>query len=217
MKFECGDLDRALAVPELMPEIREHLKHCADCRRQYHLWTEISSLAKGLHEEWDSPGLWPAIREELKAGKPAAPRWWANWQTWTIAAALLVAAFVTPFLWHRAAPLPPAASARLGQQSQGDQDFLTERALLEVEKNEAAYRQSIEKLSRLAEPKMKNATSPRMMNEHEKLLTLDSAIAETRSTVAANRFNIHLQRTLAELYREKQRTLQELLAHEQKN
>jgi len=28
MKFECGDLERALAVSDLMPQAREHLKTC---------------------------------------------------------------------------------------------------------------------------------------------------------------------------------------------
>ena len=42
MKFECGDLERALANSDLFPEAREHLKTCAVCRREYRLWNEIS-------------------------------------------------------------------------------------------------------------------------------------------------------------------------------
>jgi len=68
MKFECGDLERALAVPELMAEAREHLKTCASCRNEYRLWSDISSAARELHEEWDSPALWPNIRQALEAG-----------------------------------------------------------------------------------------------------------------------------------------------------
>src|SRR5271170_925557 len=73
MKFECGDLERALAVPELMAEAREHLKECAACRREYRLWTEISSVAKELHEEWESPDLWPNIRQTLEAQQAGTP------------------------------------------------------------------------------------------------------------------------------------------------
>ena len=43
MKFECGDLERALAVPELMQEAREHLKNCPACRNELRLWNEIAA------------------------------------------------------------------------------------------------------------------------------------------------------------------------------
>jgi len=222
MKFECGDLERALAQPELMPEAREHLKDCADCRREYRLWVDISSTAKHLHHDWESPSLWPKIREVLETEHQPAPVWWRQWRIWAVAAGVCVAAVLAPFFWRRAlppavatvarqAPAPAAAAART------DEDFLTEQALLEVEKSEAAYRQSIEKLSHLAEPKLKSASSARVINEREKLLTLDSAIAETRANVKLNRFNVHLQTALADLYREKQQTLQELLTRDQKN
>ena len=92
MKFECGDLERALAVSELMPEAREHLKHCAACRREYRLWNEISASAKDLHEEWESPELWPNIRRSLEAEpKPKLkPVWWRESKMWLAAAAVLV-------------------------------------------------------------------------------------------------------------------------------
>ena len=47
MKFECGDLERALANPDLMPEAKEHLKACAACRQEYRLWTDVSAAARG--------------------------------------------------------------------------------------------------------------------------------------------------------------------------
>ena len=67
MKFECGDLERALANSDLFPEAREHLKTCAVCRREYRLWNDISSVARELHEEWDTPALWPTIRQAIEA------------------------------------------------------------------------------------------------------------------------------------------------------
>ncbi len=68
MKFECGDLERVLAVSERalsesMPEAREHLRQCAACRREYRLWNEISTVGRELHAEWDSPELWPRSGE----------------------------------------------------------------------------------------------------------------------------------------------------------
>ncbi len=99
----------------------------------------------------------------------------------------------------------------------GDRDFLTEQALADVERTEAAYRQSIEKLSALAQPRLRNPGSAVAANYREKLLMLDSAISETRGNLDQNRFNVRLQTELAGLYREKQQTLKELLTRDQKN
>ncbi|HEY7211723.1 MAG TPA: hypothetical protein VH477_15740 [Bryobacteraceae bacterium] len=204
MKFECGDLEHALRVAELMPEAREHLKHCPQCRREYHLWNEISSSARALHEDWDTPALWPGIRAAIEAERKPERPFWKRWPVLAIAALVVIAAILTPLYWPRA-------------HTPADRDFLTERALADVEKSEAAYRQSIENLSQLADAKLKQPASPYIVNEREKLLALDAAIADTRANVRQNRFNVHLQTTLADLYREKQQTLQELLTREQKN
>jgi hypothetical protein len=218
MKFECGDLERALAVPDLMPEAREHLKSCAACRREYRLWNEISATAKELHEDWESPEIWPNIRKVVEAERKVVPVWWKEWKTWAIAAAILVAVLLPLRLWQRSAASRSAAVAETTTNPlSSNQDFLTEQALREVERNEAAYRQSIDKLSRLAQPKLERAASPAVANAREELLLLDSAIADTRANMASNRFNVRLQTTLADLYREKQHTLQELLTRDQKN
>jgi len=97
-------------------------------------------------------------------------------------------------------------------------DLLTEQALQEVEKNEAAYQHSIEELSRLVQPKLDGrASSPIVASYREKLQMLDSAILETRSNIAQNRFNACLQTELAGLYREKRHTLQEVLTDDKRN
>jgi hypothetical protein len=221
MKFECGDLERALAVSELMPEAREHLKNCAACRREYRLWIEISSVAKDLHQEWDTPELWPAVRKKLAAEpKPKpAPVWWREWKAWAVAATVLIAAGVLFFLqpWNRSAvPVTGSDAARVAEIPKG-RDFLTEQTLQEVEKAESAYRQSIDKLSHLAEPELQKPVSAVAVNYREKLLMIDSAIAETRANLDHNQFNVRLRTALADLYREKQQTLRELLTRDQKN
>lgn len=217
MKFECGDLDRALATPELMPEAREHLKQCAACRREYRVWTEISSTAKELHEEWESPELWRRIRTALEAEPKAKPVWWKEWKTWAIAAVVLIGvsvALIRP--WQHTGTQPQLENSSLVLNA-GNRDFLTEQALDEVERTEAAYRQSIEKLSLLAAPKLQNPASPTAVNCREKLAMLDSAISETRTSLDQNRFNVRLQTELANLYQEKQKTLKELLTSDRKN
>ncbi|MBV8810688.1 MAG: hypothetical protein JO033_18630 [Acidobacteriaceae bacterium] len=216
MKFECGDLERALRTSELMPEAREHLKECPACRREYRLWNEISSAAKELHEEWDSPALWPNIRKQIEAEPKERAPWWQGWKLWAIAAAAIIAAVLIgrPWQWVVKTGTQPSIPTALVSTNQ---HFLTEEALGEVERNEQAYRQSIEKLSRLAAPKIQNTNSPLTACYREKLLMLDAAISDTRSNLEHNRFNIRLQTDLADLYREKQQTLKELLTGGQKN
>lgn len=220
MKFECGDLERALAMPELMPEAREHLKICPACRREYRTWNDLSSTAKELHQEWDSPNLWPSIRKVLEAQpKPQQQRaWWKEWKAWAAAACVLVAAGLSLFwIWQRnSAPAKAPDTSQVAPLA-GNRDFLTEQALREVENAEAAYRRSIDRLSQLAEPALKNPVSAVAVNYKEKLLMLDSAISETRTNLEHNRFNVRLQTELADLYREKQQTLRELLVRDQKN
>jgi hypothetical protein len=147
----------------------------------------------------------------LQAERKPEALWWKQWKTWAIAAALAIAIAVPLGLWRHSVVTTPAVS------SSSTPDFLTEQALREVETTEAAYRQSIEKLSKLAAPKLAAASSPAVVNEKERLSLLDSAIAETRANVASNRFNIRLQTALADLYRQKQATLHELLNHDAKN
>jgi hypothetical protein len=171
-----------------------------------------------LHTEWESADLWPRIRQAIEAEpKPGKP-WWKQPRVWSLAAAVtIVIVLPVRFLLHPGKP-PGTPSAQAGATvATGSRDFLTDQALREVEKNEAAYRQSIEKLSRLAQPELERASSGATVSAREKLMLLDSAIADTRSNIASNRFNVQLQNTLADLYRQKQQTLQELLSRDRKN
>ena len=55
------------------------------------------------------------------------------------------------------------------------------------------------------------ATSPILLTLRERLVVLDAAIAQCRSEIERNRFNAHLRRELLEMYREKRRTLEEII------
>ncbi len=85
----------------------------------------------------------------------------------------------------------------------------------EVESAEAAYRSSIDKLTRLAQPRLTASENPVVIAAREKLMVIDSEIDSVRATVSHNRFNAQLQTELAALYRDKQDTLKEILQHAQ--
>jgi hypothetical protein len=189
-----------------MPDARAHAERCEQCREQLYLWSEISRLAPSLHEEWESPSLWPRIREGLSREglSAAAPRLrrLPVWR-WSLAAAALVALALALSVPWRAKP-------------QG-REFLTEDALHEVQQAESAYARSIEKLSKIAGDGIEQSHSPLADTYREKLVLLDSAIADLKANIENNRYNVYLQSQLASLYREKQKTLQEWLDNAKSN
>ena len=168
------------------------------------MWTEISRLAPQLHQEWESPQLWDRIRADLVAAAPPrkpVPIW-----QWAMAAAAVVILAVSLSLTHPWKSRQPASP-----------DFLTEDTLREVQQAEDAYARSIAKLSAVAGKSIEQSPSPLAAAYREKLLLLDSAIADLKANVETNRYNVYLQNQLASLYREKQKTLQEWLENAKHN
>ncbi len=201
MKFECKDLDRAFEVPELMSDAREHARDCPSCTNDLWVWSEISRVTSGLREEWDTPDLWPKIREQIAAEAPGSRR-----RSWRLPAAIAAALLVSVLgaIWYE---FRPGISIK-------DADFLTEQTLKELEGTEAAYVKSIGKLARLATPKLEKPDSSLTAAYREKLQVIDSEIAELRASIDRNRYNTRLQTELAALYRQKQETLQEIVHRE---
>lgn len=199
MIFQCGDLDRALEFPELMPDARAHAETCERCREQLYLWSEISRLAPRLHAEWDSPDLWPRIRADLAAAsakRRPVPIW--RWALSAAAVVLLAAVVMRP--WRASNPA-----------------LLTDEALQQVQQAESAYARSIDNLSRLAGPGLERSPSPLAAAYREELLLLDAEIVELKAAADQNRYNTNVQTELASLYRDKQKTLQEWLEYAKRN
>ena len=91
-----------------------------------------------------------------------------------------------------------------------NQALLNDRAVNDVERAEAAYERAIDKLGAQARPQLQNST-PLMANYREKLLVLDSAIADLKSQASMNPANGHVRRELLAMYHEKQDTLEQVL------
>ena len=230
MKFECKDLEYALQrqEPESLQALEAHASSCAACREQLRLWNEISATASSLKKSWDSPHLWPRIRQalisEIQQGAvadahipseravrflPRLDTWLANWKTAIAALALVVISLSSVWVMLRTQAPPAVPKLALSPRQ-----LLTEQALREVESAEGAYLRSIEKLSKLAQPRIEQPTTPLLVSYREKLTLIDAAIADCRANIAQNRFNTHLQMELLSIYQEKQRTLQELVKEE---
>jgi hypothetical protein len=73
------------------------------------------------------------------------------------------------------------------------------------------YVQAIDKLAEETKPQLENPATPLLANYHEKLVVLDSAIADLRGQAGLNPSNAQLRHQLLAMYQEKQHTLEEVL------
>lgn len=228
MKLECNDRENVLRnqVPAEMRALAEHAENCPACAQELRVWNDISSAARTMHTEWDSPYLWPKIRRALEAESQSAPEqssWnisrWLRFPAhqWQAAAAVLALALITTFgVWYARGGRPSffARKSNVTSTPQSQRRLLTEQAVQEADNAEAAYLKSIDKLSALAEPKLDHPATPLMASYREKLLLLDAAIAECRSNIDKNQSNPRLRRELLSIYQQKQRTLEEVVQEE---
>ena len=222
---DCNDRERVLREqdPEALAGLERHAQTCAECAEELRAWKQISEAASGMRRNWESPLLWPRIERALAAESVAVRRqdskpwtlsgawagWLLDWRRWQVAAAFLAVFGLS--LWGASRWLRrPSMVATPDDQRR----LLTEQALNAVEKSQAAYEASIQKLAAVAAPKVESPATPRLESYREKLLLLDQAIADCRAQIALNRANPDLRRELLSVYGEKQRTLEQLVREE---
>jgi hypothetical protein len=216
-KFDCSNLEQALReeTPELIASLEQHATSCASCRAELQIWREISAAALTMHKEWENPALWPRIEHSLET-EMARPRGWRSWfadlnlvpkMHWQVALATLVfvaaSSMGARLLMHRSVSTPT-----------NDAHLLTDQAVQQVEQAEKTYEQSIDKLAKLAGPKLDAASTPLLKNYREKLNLLDAAISDCRTNLDKNRANAYLRSELLSFYQEKQQTLEQVLREE---
>ena len=223
MTLDCRDLEHVLESedPKLRAAFEGHAASCATCRERLDLWDSIAKAAPELRENWESPGLWSRIESAMTAADrvPVSShppvlsvlrsKVFSPTGLWLVAAAA-AAVLVLPL----AGKLIPG---RFGANRDGARRLLTEQALIDVQRNEEAYIESIERLSQLAEPALRESDSPLTMNYREKLALIDQAIAECRAQAESNPFNAHLRAELLSMYQEKQHTLETVLEETQRD
>jgi hypothetical protein len=219
MTISCNDRERIFldGTAEEWAALERHSTDCAACAEELRAWKNLSLAASELHREWDSPALWPrieaAIEQQSRAGKASGwQRFFGSWNSgalqWqTAVAALLLIALTTSAVWFLRNPRTPPGEP--------NQALLNDRAVSDVERAEAAYEQAIDKLDAQARPQLASSSSPLMANYREKLLVLDSAIADLKSQASINPANGHVRRELLAMYHEKQDTLEQVLEAKQ--
>jgi len=215
MNLSCNDRERIFldGTEEEWAALEVHAATCVACREEMNAWKNLSVAASELHEEWDSPTLWPRIERALaKQSTSSQSSWWGRflsgwnvsalqWQT--AAASLVLVALTSSAVWF-------VMKSRRTVDSP-THTLLKDDAVRSVERAEAVYEQAIDKLDVQARAQLENASTPLMASYREKLQVLDSAIADLKLQAGVNPANGHLRRQLLAMYQEKQSTLEEVL------
>jgi len=216
MNVTCSDRDRIFedGTPAEWVALEAHAASCPLCAEEVRAWKSLSVAALELREYSDSPSFWPRIERALEeqavlaAQRAGRKNWFAflpsfspAWQTALAGALVLALAISGGWLFiHRP----------VGVRNE-DASLLRSSALKEVESAESAYERAIDKLAADAKPQLENPATPLLANYHEKLLVLDSAIADLRAQAGMNPSNAQLRYQLLAMYQEKQHTLEEVL------
>jgi hypothetical protein len=216
MNVICSDRDRIFEDGTLAEwaALEAHATSCPLCAEEIRAWKSLSVAAKELRDYSDSPPFWPRIERALaeeaaqnaqRAGRKSwfsfVPNFSPAWRTALAGAfVLLLTISASWFYLH-----PPR-----GREAE-DKSLLKTSALKEVESAETAYEKAIDKLAAETKPQLENPSTPLLANYHEKLLVLDSAIAELRAQAGMNPSNAQVRYQLLAMYQEKQHTLEEVL------
>ena len=215
MNVTCKDRERIFedGTAEQWAALEAHAVACATCAEEIRAWKSLSVAAKELQNYSPSQELWSRIERALseedarRARRPYGKGWFSflpniswGWQTALAGAFVLILTASVAWIIHEPARNP------------GKQDpLLKTAALKEVESAESAYEKAIDKLAEEAKPQLDTPATPLLANYREKLLVLDSAIADLRAQAGLNPSNAQLRYQLLAMYQEKQRTLEEVL------
>jgi hypothetical protein len=184
------------------------------CSEEVRAWKALSLAAKELRDYSDSSSFWPRIERALaeeatrKAQRAERKSWFSLLPSFsparqTVMAGALVLALTISGGW--------LIFHQRGHKVENDKSLLQSSALKDVESAETAYERAIDKLAAETKLQLENPETPLLANYHEKLLVLDSAIADLRAQAGMNPSNAQLRYQLLAMYQEKQQTLQEVL------
>jgi hypothetical protein len=201
MNITCSQLDDLLfdASPLAMETAARHAAECAACAEKLAEWNEISQTAASLHTTWDNDLLWPRIERALRQERRRSPlRVFGR-----VAAAVVLTVGLGGTMFYTV--------RSQSREAAFDNHIIEVSTLDEVEQAEQTHLAAINRLEKLAEPKLEQTGSPLMVSYKEKLMLLDEAIADCQTNIDRNRQNAHLRKQLLAMYSEKQQTLHDVL------
>jgi hypothetical protein len=215
MNIQCDDRERIFldGSPEEWAAFEQHAGTCAVCAEELRAWKQLSAAAEEMRDYRESPVLWARIEDSLRQQQAAprpGPRFWNSLDFWRHSAAAWQPALVGAMVVALAVSGGYLYVHRSGSAVDPGNKLLKTSALTEVERTEREYMSAIDKLAAEAAPQLGTDT-PLMASYREKLVVLDSAIAELRAQAGENPSNAHLRNQLLAMYQEKRQTLQDVL------
>jgi hypothetical protein len=215
MNITCNDRERILldGSPEEWAALEHHAVTCVACAEELRAWKQLSAAAEEMRDHQESPALWTRIESSLRRQQavPAPQRsFWSSFDFGGRAASAWQSALVGAMVVALAVGSGYLYTHRVGSPTDPGNKLLKTSALAEVERAEREYMTAIDKLAADAGPQLGTDT-PLMASYREKLLVLDSAIADLRAQAGENPSNAHLRYQLLAMYQEKQQTLQDVL------
>ena len=215
MNVTCNDRERILldGSSEEWAALEQHAVTCAACGEELRAWKQLSAAAEEMRDYQERPALWARIETSLRQQQAApAPRagFWSSLDFWRHAATAWQSALVGTMVVALAVSSGYLYIHRGGSATDPGNKLLKTSALAEVERAEREYMTAIDILAADAGPQLGTDT-PLMASYREKLLVLDSAIADLRAQTGENPSNTHLRKQLLAMYQEKQQTLQDVL------
>lgn len=216
MIITCNDRDRIFedGTPTEWLALEAHAAGCPACAEELRAWKALSVAAQEMRDYRETPALWARIEsalaeEDARRTQQAGRKGWfsflqnipVGWQAAAAGAFVLMLTISAGWIYtHRPVGTPVS-----------DQSLLKSAALKNVEDAETAYVQAIDRLAAEARPQLETPATPLLANYHEKLVLLDSAIADLRAQAGMNPSNAQLRHQLLAMYQEKQHTLEEVL------
>ena len=215
MNVNCDDRDRIFldGSPEEWAVLEQHANTCAACAEELRTWKQLSAAANELRDYQEGPALWALIETSLRQQQAAPPprkSFWSSLDFWRHISPAWQSAMVGALAVALAVSSGYLYTHRDGSLKDPGNKLLKTSALAEVERAEREYISAIDKLAADAGPQLGKDT-PLMAGYREKLLVLDSAIADLRAQAGENPSNAHLRKQLLAMYQEKQQTLQDVL------
>jgi hypothetical protein len=215
MNINCNDRERIFldGSSEEWAALEQHAGTCAACAGELRAWKQLSVAAEQMRDYQEIPALWTRIEtalRQLQAAPAPRARFWSSLDFWRQARTAWQSALVGAMVVALAVSSGYLYTHRGGSLKDPGNKLLKTSALAEVERAEREYISAIDKLAADAGPQLGKDT-PLMAGYREKLLVLDSAIADLRAQAGENPSNAHLRKQLLAMYQEKQQTLQDVL------
>lgn len=215
MNIACNARERVFldGSPEEWAALEQHAITCATCAEEIRAWKHLSVAAQELQQYKEDAELWSRIEDSLiqeKQTQMVRDGFWGRLRLWGKIPLAWQAALAGTLVVVLALSVVYVVRHRVPTDS-GENPFLKNSALAEVERTERDYMNAIDKLAAQARPELDAPSTPLMASYKEKLMVLDSAIDELRAEAGRNPSNAHLRYELLAMYQEKQETLQEVL------